>query len=252
MSRFLGAVFLALLVSGLGSPGRAEGDKDAGAVLDKAIKALGGEEKLRAVKAVTWKSKGTLTLGDNASEFTSQTTVQGLDHFRQEFEGEFMGNKVKGVTVLSGDKGWRKFGDMGMEMDKDAVANQKRNVYLQTVVVTLLPLKGKEFKVKAAGEEKVNEKPAAVLAVTGPDGKDFKMYFDKESGLPVKQVAKVAGFGGDEFTQETTLGGYKDFDGVKKATKIEAKREGKKFLEQELTEFKVLDKVDPKTFAEPQ
>ena len=55
------------------------------------------------------------------------------DHFRQEFEGEFNNNKVKGVTVLSGDKDWRKFGDMGMELDKDGVANQKRGtVYAMT------------------------------------------------------------------------------------------------------------------------
>ena len=162
------------------------------------------------------------------------------------------GNKVKGVRVLSGDKGWQKFGDMVMALDKDGVANEKRSLYLQVIPVTLVPLKGKAFKVKAAAPEKVGDKPAAVLRVTGPDGKDFKLSFDKESGLPVKLVAKVAGFMGDEFTQETTFGGYKDFGGIKKATKVVSKRDGQKFLSQEVTEFKVLDKVDPKTFAEPK
>ena len=71
----------------------------------------------------------------------SEATVQGLDHFRSEFEGEFSGNKVKGVTVLNGDKGWRKFGDMVMELDNDAVANEKRTVYLMVVPTTLVPLK---------------------------------------------------------------------------------------------------------------
>ena len=37
----------------------------------------------------------------------------------------------------------------------------------------------------------------------------------------MKIVAVVAGFKGDEFTQETTLADYKDFDGIKKATKVE-------------------------------
>jgi hypothetical protein len=252
MSRFLGAVFLAFLMSALASPARAEGDKATDAVLDKAIKALGGEEKLRTLKAVTWKAKGTITLGDNDSDFTSQATVQGLDHIRSEFEGEFGGNKVKGVTVLNGDKGWRKFGDMAMELDKDGVANEKRGLYLQMIPMTLLPLKGKEFKVKAGSDEKVNDKPAVSLLVTGPDGKEFTLFFDKDSGLPVKQVAKVVGFGGDEFTQETTFDGYKDFGGIKKATKVENKRDGKKFLSLETTEFKAVDKVDPKTFAEPK
>jgi hypothetical protein len=241
----------AVLVAGSSSPVRAE-DKNANAVLDKAIKALGGEEKLGNIKAMSWKSKGTITFGGDDNNFTGETIVQGLDHFRSTFEGEFMGNKVKGATVLAGDKGWRKFADMGSAIEKEGLANEKRNLYLQIVPVTIVPLKGKGFKVEAGGEEKVGGKAASVLKVTGPDGKDFKLFFDKESGLPVKLVAKVRGFMGEEFTQETTYGGYKDFGGIKKATKNESKRDGEKFLKAEVTEFKVLDKVPPKTFAEPE
>ena len=68
----------------------------------------------------------------------------------------------------------------------DEVAREKRNLYLQIVPVLLVPLKGKGFKVESAAEEKVGDKPASVLKVTGPDGKDFTISFDKESGLPVK------------------------------------------------------------------
>jgi hypothetical protein len=254
MTRLIGAVCVAVLVSVPASLSGAEGDKDnkdVQAVIDKGIKALGGEEKLKTVKGMTWKGKGKISFNDNENEFASQTTVQGLDRIHAQFEGEFMGNKVKGVTVLNGDKGWRKFGDMDMEMDKAAVANEKRSLYLQVVPATLVPLKGKGFTVKAAPDEKVGGKRAAVLKVTGPDGKDFTLYLDKESGLPVKQVAKVVGFMGDEFTQKTTFGGYKNFGGIKKATKVENKRNGMKFLAVEITDFKALDKVDPKTFAKP-
>jgi hypothetical protein len=88
--------------------------------------------------------------------------------------------------------------------------------------------------------------------VTPADGKEFTLAFDKESGLPVKLVARVVGFQGNEYTQETTYKDYKDLDGIKKATKIESKRDGEKFREEEITEFKILGKVDPKTFAEPE
>jgi hypothetical protein len=249
MARFLGAVGVALLVCGAA---RAADAKDAQAVLDKGIKALGGEEKLKAaLKGATWKGKGTISFGGSDNEFNFQSTVQGIDHSRQEFEGEFGGNKVKGVTVIAGDKGWRQFGDMKMELDKDALANEKRNLYLQMVPITLVPLKDKGFKVEAADEQKVGDKPAVGLKVTAPDGKDFKLYFDKESGLPVKLVAKVVGFMGDEADQETTYSDYKEMGGIKKATKGHVKRDGQKFLEQEVSEFKALDKVDAKTFAEP-
>jgi len=249
MKRLLGALVVAVL-SGLGSQTRAD-DAGANAILDKAIKALGGEEKLSKAKAATWKAKGTISFNGNENQFSSQMTIDGLDRFRSEFEGTFNGNDVKGVTVLNGDKGWRKFGDNGMELDEDGVANEKRRLYLQVVPATLVSLKGKDFKVETAGEEKVGDKPALGLKVKGPDGKEFTLYFDKESGLPVKLVATVMGFGGEEFTQETTYSTYKEFDGIKHATKTESKRNGEKFVETELVDFKLLDKVDPKTFDDP-
>ena len=250
MKRIIAALLVATFFS-LGARVGADTDASSLAIIDKAIKALGGEEKLNAVKAASWKTKGTITFGNNENAFTSQNTVQGFNHFRRVFEGEFNGNKVTGVTVLNGDKGWRKFGDNDKELDANGVANEKRTVYLQIVSAVVVPLKGKGFKVQAAGEEKVNGKAAVGVKATGPDGKDFKLYFDKKSGLPVKQVATVAGFGGKEFTQETLYSNYKTHDGIKVAGKQESLRDGEKFMEQQLTEFHVLTKVEPKTFAEP-
>jgi hypothetical protein len=252
MKRLLGALFAITLATGPAITARAD-DKDPTAILDKAIKALGGEEKLKKAEALSWKSKGTITLGGNENEVKVHATAMGLVHYRQDLDGEFGGEPRRIVIVLAGDKGWRKFGEEPMAMDDDGVANQKRNTYLLVVPMTLVPLKGKDFKLEAAGEEKVDDKPAVGIRVTGPDQKDFTLYFDKESGLPVKQVAKVAGFQGDEHTQETTYKDYKEFDGIKKATKVESKRDGENFLKSEITEFKVLDKdkVDPKTFSEP-
>jgi hypothetical protein len=190
--------------------------------------------------------------GGNESEFSSQVTVQGLDRYRSEFEGSFNGNNFKAMTVLNGDRGWRRFGDMNMEMEGGSLANEKRNVYLLVVAATLVPLKGKGFKIESAGEEKIGDKPAAAIRVTGPDGKDFKLYFDKASGLPVRMTARVAGFRGEEFDQETTFSDYKPLGGINKATKIESKRDGELFMVQEVSEFKILNDIPADTFAEPR
>jgi hypothetical protein len=251
MTRILGTSLVALVALALAPSAQAD-EKGAGAILDKAIKALGGEEKLAKVKAATWKTKGTISFMGNDSDVTATWTVQGLDHQRQEFEGDFGGNKITGVTVVAGDKGWRKFGENGMALDKEGLANQKRMLYLSVVPITILPLKTKAFKVETAGEEKVGGKAAVGIKATGPDGKDFTLYFDKETGLPAKLVAKVHGFMGEEFTLETTYSDYKEMGGIKKATKAVSTRDGEKFQSHEVTEFKVLDKVDPKTFTEPE
>jgi hypothetical protein len=286
MERFFFAILAAVLVSGLDKPVRAD-DTQATAVLDKAIHALGGEDRLGKIKAATWKAKGKITWGENGKgriapgeieecDFTSQITAQGLDHFRseidldfldqvlkregitkEEFEkelkqdggkaGDFPG-KLEILTALDGDKAWFTAWDYPGKLDP---GHLKRTVYLELIPVLLAPVKGPGFKVEAAGEEKVGGRAAAVLKVTCPDGKDIKISFDKESGLPVKAVGKVFTLEDEEITQETTYGNYKDFGGIKIATRIEIKN-GWLDRKHEVTEFRVLDKVDPSAFTAPK
>jgi hypothetical protein len=252
MARFLGALLVSVIVFGLSDSVRAADTKDAKAILDKAIKALGGEANLGKAKGFSWTHKGTINFGGTDNQFTGHAVAEGLDHYRQDFEGEFGGNQVKGVTVVAGNKGWRKFGDNQMELDQDALTAEKQRVYLTVIPITILPLRSKQFKMETIGEDKADGKPALGIKATGPDGKEFKVYFDKESGLPVRIVAKVVGFMGDEYTQDTTFSDFKEVDGIKKAMKSETKRDGEKFLDLQISDFKVLDHVDPKNFAEPQ
>src|SRR5207237_6570950 len=140
--------------------------------IDKGIQALGGQEKLDKMKAASWTSKGTITFGGSDNAATIHRTVQGLDRIREEFEGNFGGMQVKGVSVLAGDKGWRVFAGMKMPLDKDSLADQKRSVYLSLIPVTILPLKGSAFKLEMIPEIKVGDKPAAGIKVMPADGKE--------------------------------------------------------------------------------
>jgi hypothetical protein len=252
MKRLYRAAYAAVgMVLLIGSPLRADDAKTAEATIDKAVQALGGEAVLKGVKAYSWKSKGKINIGGGESAFNGEATVDGLNRLRQAFEGEFNGEKVKGLTVVDGDKGWRKFGDMASELDKDAIAVAKRSMYLNAASSNPLVLREKGFKVKSIADEKVDGKDAAGIEAVGPDGKDFKLYFDKATGLPVKEVAKVTGFSGEELMQESLYKDFKDFGGFKTATKVEIKHDGEKFLTFDASDFKKLDTVDPKTFANP-
>jgi hypothetical protein len=221
---------------------------DAIAAIDKSIQALGGEAKLKAAAAISWKTKGKINFGGAESEFSGMTVVDGLEKIHGEFEGDFGGMKFKGETILNGDKGWRNFGGMIMELDKDGLQMERRNHLLQIVPVTLVALKSNQFKLALLS----GEKSAVAVKATGADGKSMTIHFDKESALPVKLIAKVAGFDGQEFTQETTFSDYKEMSGIKKATKIASRRDGEEFIKQEVVEFKILEKVDPKLFEEPK
>jgi hypothetical protein len=252
MSRLFGAAILAALVLGSENNVRGQDAANTAATIDKAIKALGGAAKLSAIKAVEWKATGKFRFGENESQATVEVTAQGPDRVRRVFEIDRDGQQFRSVIVLNGDRGWRKLRDSVTEMEKNAVTYQKRALYLNMVADTIVPLKSDKFKVAGAPDENVNGKPASVLKVTGPDGSDSTLYLDKQSGLPVKQVARLVGFRGDEFTQESFFSEYKDFDGIKKATKLVLTRDGNPYQEMTVTDFKVLDKVDPKTFAEPE
>jgi hypothetical protein len=246
MKRWLGALIVAVL---FGSAARAD-ESEAKAIVDKGIKALGGEEKLNKVSAYTVKAKGTMHFGDNENDVTTEVTYQGTDHVHREISTD----QFQGVVVLNGDKGWRRFGDNGtMELDDAAIEREKRNAYLQVIPVKLVLVKGKDYKLDTAGEEKVDDKPAVGVKITTPDGKDFTLYFDKESGLPVKEVAKVMSFNGEqEHLQVVTFSDYKEDGGIKHATKSKATRDDRPFNEMEVTEFKILDKVAPDAFSEPK
>jgi len=247
MRRFLAAVVASVVFAGLGTSARSA-EQDAKAVLDKAIKAVGGEERLSKVKAFTWKGKTSIKFGENENEFDGRMTIELPDRSRNEFSNE----QFQGVIVLNGDKGWRKFGENVMEMDAESVERDKRTLYLLAAPTLLVTLKGKGFSVDSAPEEKVDGKPAAGIKATGPDGKTFTLHFDKESGLPVRMEARVVGFMGEDFTQVSTFSDYKDFDGIKKATKVVNTRDGQPFMTSHVTEFKPLDKVEADTFAEPK
>jgi hypothetical protein len=177
------ATLLAAVVSS-GLPGKANADDGAKAILDKAIKALGGEEKLKSVQAFTWTANASIKANRKVSDSVFLVTFQGLDHVRRDFR-----TRAPYRVLMSGDKGWHTAGGQYRPMTKEALERQKRMTYLQVASTLLVPLKSPGFKYEAAGEEEVRGKPALILKVTGPDGKDFTISFDKESFLPVKEVA---------------------------------------------------------------
>jgi hypothetical protein len=104
---------------------------------------------------------------------------------------------------------------------------------------------------QVADEEQVAGEPALVIKVKCPDGSDMAISFDKNSGRPVKAAEKVFALDDQEVMQETTYGLYKDFGGIQVATRLEVKIDGKPYRWQELTNFKVLDKVQPSTYSTP-
>jgi hypothetical protein len=240
-----------VILAGIGlAAGRlaADDERDARQVLARAVEAHGGAAKLAKVKAFSWKLTGLARTGNTARAVKGRLTISGLDHMRREYDiGQF-----SALVVIAGQSGWRRSGDRTQELAGSELADEKRGVYLQFIAVTLVPLEGPGFKFKSHGEERLGDQPAYKLIYTGPDGRDFTCYFDQRTNLLKKQIIKAADARGIEHTFETTFDAYKDFDGIKKATKIDVNRDAKPISAINVTEFTVLDHVDPSAFAPPK
>jgi hypothetical protein len=252
MRTILCAACLAGLVLPSAPPARADDKPDADAVLEKGIKALGGDARLEKYKAATWKGKGTFHAGAADIEYTGEWAMQAPDKYRAVVSGEANGAKFKRVRVVDGDKGWTKTDDGdAKEMSAGDLAEARRELHAQWLT-RLVPLRDRAFTLAATGATKVGDTPAVGLEVTAKDGRKFHLFFDKDSGLLLRSETLVKPAGAEqEVKQEVLYADHKDAGGIKHATRITVKRDGRTVLEEEVTEYTPLEKLDDKEFARP-
>lgn len=100
MCRLLRWPLVAALVLGFVPLAVAEGEK---AIIEKAVKAHGGAEKLKQIKVVQTKTEGKMDLLGGIS-FTSESTVQFPDKFKEVSQMEIMGQPITVTTVYDGKK----------------------------------------------------------------------------------------------------------------------------------------------------
>jgi hypothetical protein len=242
-------VGLALLAAGWCAADDADTVKS---VLDKGIKALGGEDKISKYPGLMLKGPCKVYDNGKALPYTGSFYTQGLDKSRTVIVEKVQDNDVPIITVVNGNKGWvKEAGNETKELDNDSLNDEKENLYFNWIQM-LVPLKGKEYKLTALGEIKVNNKPALGINVACKGRRDAKLYFDKETGLLVKAEHKVRDPDTKkDATEELFLSDYKEVDGIKIAMKYLVKWDGKTRSEADMSEAKFFEKIDDKLFQKP-
>jgi len=103
------------------------------------------------------------------------------------------------------------------------------------------------------GESKHGEQTMVGIKVTREGKRDVSMFFDKKTGLLTKVTSRVIDeFSKKEVTQDVVMTGYRDKDGVKVFDKMSILLDGKELLVEEMSDQKMLEKVDEKMFAKPE
>ena len=230
--------------------GSARAQDDPKAIVAQAIKAHGGEEKLTKLKATKTKGKGTIMVMGNPLEFTVDAISQQPNQMRNEVKVEAMGQSFTVVQVLNKDKAWKTVNGQMVDIDTNELEGLKDQVY-GDYVESLVPLLKGDFKLEALGALKVDDKPAVGVKVSSKGHKDIKLFFDKESHLLVRSQSRGKDEGMNEIDVQSTVSNFKDVEGVKTPTKIQVMRDGKKFIDLEVTEIKLMEKADPANFEKP-
>jgi hypothetical protein len=245
MRKMLEILTAGTLVLILADSVRSGDDKEARAIIDKAITAGGGEAVLAKSNAATFKEKGTYHGMGQPLPYTGSYAVQWPKQFRMEIMDAF-------VIVVNGDRGWIKTGGDVKDMTKEELVARQSDLHAEWLI-TLLPLKDKAFTLTALGEVKVTDRPGLGVKVTRKDYPEVKLYFDKTSNLLIKSEFKTK-MPEEQYREakaETYFSDYKDFGGAKVATKVVMKRDGKLYVEAEVTEYKAAGKLEDKVFDRP-
>lgn len=244
-------LLLALCAAGL-CPGAAPApsDEEAQGVVERAIKAHGGIDRLSRVHADRVTSKGVLVVNGAETPFTSETTVQLPGQFRNviHLQGD---HKTTFVQILNGDKVYFTIDGQPQKVD-DLLAAELRQTLLLNQAVRLTPLlTDKAFTLESLGEVKVEDQACLGVKASAKGRPDVRLFFNKETGLLVTTEHTLDDGSGKQVVQEEMYSDFDDVNGVRRPMKIAAYRNGKKVMEAEVTDVKYLDKVDDAEFAKP-
>lgn len=227
---------------------RADDAADCKTIVEKAITAAGGADKLTQLTAATWRTRS------SSAEKNSKATLAGQlpDKFRAESDADANGKVVHRVRVLNGDQGWVQTDGKTEPMSPAAVAASKLTFYHKSLAWILLPLRDPALRLTPLGEADVNGRPAVGIKVERADRPAVRMFFDRTSGLPVKSETT----GRDRATgRETTLAliysEHRAVNGVMVPGKTTTLHDGRPFGVLELLEFKPEKALDPKLFQAP-
>ncbi len=171
-------------------------------VIENYVKAIGGKEKLLAIKDKTTKMSGMIQ-GMNIKITHIQKAPDKLYMFTDAgvFQQTVVFNKDKGYSEAMGQR---------KNLDEDKLRAMK----MQADPQAILHLDKLGIKTELVGIEKVNGEDAYVLSLETPWGSKITEYYSVKTGLLLRQIIPVNTPQGS-FTQTTDYSDYREVKGLK-------------------------------------
>ena len=233
-------------------PIRADENAKLGEVVARAIEVHGGIDNLKKFKASVSKSKGKYHGLGEAIDYTAETSLQLPNRLRTEVQSKVGDREFTFLQILDGKKGWTKLGGNTEEIDEDKLAEAKEQMNVATIT-HLACLHDKDYKLSPLGEVKVGERAAIGVRVEYKGYRDVNLFFDKDKSLLLKMETRGKDLmaGGEEYTGTTLYGEYKKVEGIMVAHKVTIEHDGKPFVDGQIIEVKLAEKLDDSVFEKP-
>ena len=217
------------------------------ALIEKAIQAHGGAalDKYPAGRA---KGKGTIILKGKEYQFAMERVFQTPGKLRITYEVAIMGISRPVTYAVVNNSVSAVAGGLPQELPKSQVEELRFAVYVQNVARLTPLLKDKKFRLAPAPDKTFEGKPAVGVIVSSEGMKDVRLYFDRQTNLLL--AIERMGFDdqGKPAEDVDLFSDYREANGLKYPTKTLVNQNGKRYLENETTEFKPLQKVDSREF----
>jgi hypothetical protein len=220
-------------------------------VIDKAIRARGGSEKLRRFAAITFKVQGKSFRGGTTREYSCEFANQLPERqwLRGQFEGP--GRKDKVTSAIDGTHQWTVLNGTTTHTPPEGLGPWHEALYVDWVT-SLRPLRSRGVVLRLLDDARVGERAAAVVEVTAKGHRPVTLFFDKENGSLLKSAARVKDIARNkEVTREEFYSAYREVQGVKLPMKIEVREDGRRSSESRRSDVNLLEKLDDKLFVEP-
>ncbi len=189
-------------------------------IIAKNVQARGGLEKIKAIK--TTRTVGTMTIGPGMEvPFTME--LKRPNSMRMEVT-------VQGMTVVQaydGKTAWQSNPLQGRKEPEPLPEDALKQIDLQADSIDgpLVDYQAKGSKVELMGKEKVDGRDAYKLKITLKSGDTLYDYIDAERFLEVRMDATVK-IRGTEMQSESSIGDYRDVDGLMIAFAMESWQKG--------------------------
>ena len=219
-------------------------------IIDKALRAHGGEERLNGLTGFSLKER---IIYEKGPTWSFDDIVDLPMRYRSERKTGTEGKQAS-IIVIDGDHGWMKMNGEAEPYPTTFLDMMRKNTLPYLGPRSVLRLRARQknprCQFSTTDECTIDGHPAVGLRMKLEGGPQQTWFFDKESWLLLKTEARTSTFEGEETVTVTSYDDYQNCDGFPLARKETTQRDGKPASTRELIEFKVATPSEG-AFAKP-